>query len=151
MKPINQGNCWNQTRIINVFALMWVFFPFINKLGVSAKMSRVLIGMRRIMHFCAHFSECAPFVWLTYFIVFIINHWKHLRALQVNPYRDSYTCHKELKMHTSCFLNATVENVNAFNKELFLLENAVFWVCFFYSFVSYLLLLWGQFCAVIAS
>lgn len=35
-------------------------------------------------------------------------------------------------MHTSCFLNATVENVNAFNKELFLLENAVFWVCFFF-------------------
>lgn len=28
-------------------------------------------------------------------------------------------------------LNATFENVNAFNKELFLLENAVFWVCLF--------------------
>lgn len=34
-------------------------------------------------------------------------------------------------MHTSGFLNATVENVNAFNKELFLLANAVFWGCFF--------------------
>lgn len=127
MKPINQGNCWNQTLIINVFALM-VFF-FINKLGMSAEMSSFNRNEEDHAFLCTFLWMCP--VWLTYFIVFIINHWKHLRALQVNPYRDGYTCHKELKMHTSCFLNATVENVNAFNKELFLLENAVFWVCFF--------------------
>lgn len=45
-------------------------------------------------------------------------------------------------MHTSGFLNATVENVNAFNKELFLLANAVFWGCFFvFVFLQLCLLL----------
>lgn len=88
------------------------------------------------MHFCAHFSECAPFVCLTD-LLYCFHH-KSLKTSESSAglYRDGYTCHKELKMHTSCFLNATVENVNAFNKELFLLENAVFWVCFLFLQLS---------------